>query len=233
MVTYQLGLGPELDWLIDDTEEALLGTSTHQYTIVNLHNDAVSYREVAGLPWFVGNQLKLIIPRQGGRPPYYPSPDVMIHPTLGDVALSSLSVARHGPPALVIEVASPGTAYEHDLDTVDPEAKPLAYAQGGIPEYLVFDPTGNIIPERVRAWRGDQRGYEPWLPDPTTGRWHSALGISFMPQSVLLRIYAPDGTIVPTRGEAQALLRARTQQLEAQARELAALRAELGRLRGE
>jgi len=62
MVTYQLGLGPELDWLIDDTEEALLGTSTHQYTIVNLRNDAVSYREVAGLPWFVGNQLKLLIP---------------------------------------------------------------------------------------------------------------------------------------------------------------------------
>ena len=248
MVAYQLALGPELDWLLDDTEEALLGTSAHQYTIVNLYNDFVSYRDEAELPWFIGNQLKLIIPRQGGRPPYYPSPDIVVHPTLGDADLSSLAFSRYGPVGLVVEVASPATAYQHDLDAVDPEAKPLAYAQGGIPEYLVFDPTGNIIPERVRAWRGDPGGHEPWLPEGTTGRWHSALGISFAPEpgGVLLRLYRPDGTLVPTRGEVQALLRARTEQsdaqaqrldeqarrLDEQARELAALREELRRLRG-
>lgn len=245
MVTYQLALGPELDWLVDDTEEALLGTSAHQYTIVNLHNDLITFRDEAELPWFIGNQLKLIIPRQGGRASYYPSPDIVVHPTLGDVDLSSLAFSRYGPVGLVIEVASPATAYQHDLDTVDPEAKPLAYAQGGIPEYMVYDPTGNIIPERVRAWRGEA----PWQPDATTGRWHSTLGVSFAPEErgALLRLYRPDGTLVPTRAEAQAIVRAQTQRLDAlvqqlgtqdrrldeQARELAALREELRRLRGE
>ena len=47
-----------------------------------------------------------------------------------------------------------------------------------------------------------------------------------MSQGVLLRIYAPDGTLIPNREEMNALL-------NTQARELAALRAELGRLRGE
>jgi Uma2 family endonuclease len=234
MVTYQLALGPELDWLLDDTEEALLGTSVHQYTIANLYGDLVSYRDEADLPWFIGNQLKLIIPRQGGRPPYYPSPDIVIHATLGNVELSSLAFHRYGPVALAIEVASPATAYQHDLDTVDPEAKPKAYAQGGIPEYLVFDPTGNIIKELIRAWRTGPTGlYIPWLPDPATGRWQSALGISFAPQGVLLRVYAPDGTLIQTRAELAATLRAQQQQADAQAQELAALRAELRRLRGE
>lgn len=234
MVTYQFALGTELDWLMDDTEEALLGTSVHQYIIANLYGDLVSYRDDAGLPWFIGNQLKLIIPRQGGRPPYYPSPDIVIHATLGDVELSSLAFHRYGPVALAVEIASPATAYQHDLDTVDPEAKPLAYAQGGIPEYLVFDPTGNIISEHVRAWRAGPDGvYVPWLPDPDTGRWHSALGISFAPQGILLRVYAPDGTLIRTRAELAAALRAQAQQAEVQAQELEALRAELRRLRGQ
>ena len=242
MVTYQLALGPELDWLVDDTEEALSGSSAHQYTIVNLYNDFVSYRDEAELPWFIGNQLKLVIPRQGGEAAYYPSPDIVVHPMLGDIDLTSLPFSRYGPVGIAIEIASPSTAYQHDLDAVDPEAKPLAYAQGGIPEYLIFDPTGNIVPERVRAWRGNSRGHDRWLPDETTGRWHSDLGVSFAPEErgVLLRLYRPDGTIVPTRAETAALLRARTQQadaqaqrLDAQARELAALREEIRRLRGE
>ena len=233
MVTYQLFLGPELDWLLDDTEEALLGTSVHQYTITNLYGDLTSYRDDAGLPWFIGNQLKLIIPRRDGRPPYYPSPDIVIHATLGDIELSSLSFARYGPAALAIEIASPATAYGHDLDTVDPEAKPLAYAQGGIPEYLAFDPTGKIIAEIIRAWRmgrgthGSGSGvYVPWLPDPATGRWHSALGSSFAPQGILLRVYAPDGTLILTRAELAAALRAQAQEVEA-------LRAELRRRNDE
>jgi hypothetical protein len=241
VVTYQLALGPELDWLPDDTEEDLLGTSAHQYTIVNLYNDLTFYRDEAGLPWFIGNQLKLIIPRQGGGT-YLPSPDIVVHPTLGDAELSSLAFSRHGPAALAIKIASPATAYKHDLDTVNPRAKPLAFTQGGIPEYLAYDPTGNIIAERIRAWRGDPFGHEPWLPDPATGRWHSALGVSFAPAvgDVLLRLYRPDGTIVPTQRELQAMLRTQAQQLgtqaqqlDAQAQQLDALRAELRRLRGE
>jgi Uma2 family endonuclease len=199
MVARALGLGPELDWLPDDTEEAILGTSIHQTVIVGLDNFLTYVRQFFGLSWFIGNQLKLIIPRQGGGT-YQPSPDIIVHATLGPVFLTSLSVAQHGPPAMAIEIASPGTAREHDLNTLEPGAKPSAYAQAGIPEYLVYDPTGFVIPNRLRAWRMGTAGeYVPWEAE-ADGRWQSALGISFAPEpgGVLLRVYDQTGQLVPT-----------------------------------
>ena len=207
MVARALGLGSELDWLPDDTEEDILGTSIHQAVIVGLDNFLAYLRQFFGLPWFIGNQLKLIVPRQGGGT-YQPSPDIIVHATLGSVYLTSLSVAQHGPPALAIEIASPGTAREHDLNTLEPGAKPSAYAQAGIPEYLVYDPTGLVIPGRVRAWRMGTAGeYEPWQA-AADGRWHSALGISFAPETggVLLRVYDQTGQLVPTPLELAAQL---------------------------
>jgi Uma2 family endonuclease len=216
-----IALGPELDWLKDDTKRSLLGTSIHQAVIVILDTGINSFRRRAGLPWFVGNKLKLIIPRQGGRPPYRPSPDITVHANLPSTDLTSLNVQVYGPPALVIEVASPATARKHDLDTLNPAAKPSAFAQAGIPEYLVFDPTGEFIAEQVQAWRaGPDGAYVSWLPDPDTGRWHSALGISFAAQGFRLRVYDPDGNLIPTMEELAI-------QQEDQAREIAALRAAL------
>ena len=65
----------------------------------------------------------------------------------------SLRVAHYGPPALAIEICSPThpaggcpAAYQHDLDTVSPAAKPQAYARNGIPGYLVYDPEGRVVP---------------------------------------------------------------------------------------
>jgi Uma2 family endonuclease len=199
MVARALDLGPELDWLPDDTEEAIRGTSTHRTVIVGLHNFLAYVRHMAGLPWFIGNQMPLLIPRQSGGT-YQPAPDIMVHPSLGMVYLSSISVPQHGLPALAIEIASPGTAREHDLNTLEPGAKPSAYAQAGIPEYLVYDPTGFVIPNRVRAWRMGMTGeYEPWEAD-ADGRWHSALDISFAPEpgGVLLRVYDQTGQLVST-----------------------------------
>ena len=199
MVARALGLGPELDWLPDDTAEAISGTSTHRAVIVGLHNFLAHVRHLAKLPWFIGNQMNLLIPRQGGGT-YQPAPDIMVHPSLGMVYLSAISVAQHGPPALAIEIASPGTAREHDLHTLEPGAKPSAYAQAGIPEYLVYDPTGLVIPHRVRAWRMGTAGeYAPWAAE-ADGHWHSALGISFAPEAggILLRVYDQAGQLVPT-----------------------------------
>jgi len=235
MVTRTITLGPELDWLPDDTEESLVGTSIHQAVIVILDTCLNYFRRRAGLPWFVGNQLKLIIPREGEREAYRPSPDIIVHANLPATDLTSLNVRVYGPPALAIEVASPSTAYSHDLDTVRPEAKPTAYAQAGIAEYLVFDPTGEIISAQVQAWRMGPGGvYVPWLPDTDTGRWQSALGISFAPHGLRLRVYDPDGNLIPTMDELEMQrdamgdqMSAMGEQMEAQAREIAALRAAL------
>jgi Uma2 family endonuclease len=237
-VTKGVLLGPEFDWLPDDTEEALLGSMLHQRAIVSDVNSLTRYSKRENLGWRIGNQLKLIIPRAGERS-YQPSPDIIVHtsPLLSDQQ-TSLSVNTFGPPALAIEVCSPSTALEHDVNTFNPQAKPSAYARAGIPEYLVFDPTSDLIPDLVRAWRAGESGeYKPWLADPATGRWHSALGISFAPQGVLLRIYDPDGNIVPDNDDMDDLLaalqaeRAR-EQAEYQAR-IAELEAELRRQRGE
>jgi Uma2 family endonuclease len=232
-------LGPELDWLPDDTEEALLGSMLHQRVIVSDVNSLTRYSKRENLGWRIGNQLKLVIPRESGKGAYMPSPDIIVHtsPLLSD-RQTSLAVATFGPPALALEVCSPSTALKHDLDTFNPEGKPSAYAGAGIPEYLVFDPTGDIIPDLIRAWRmGESGEYEDWLPDPATGRWHSALGISFAPQGVLLRVYDPDGKIVPDNDDMDELMAAlqaeRDAQLAAANARIAELEAELRRRRGE
>jgi hypothetical protein len=197
----------------------------------------------------------LIVPRQERDRPYHSAPDILLHTaTSFPIDQPSLRVA--------IEICSPThpaggcpAAYQHDLDTVDPEAKPQAYARIGIPEYLVYDPTDTIIRDEpgIRAWQMGPHGtYIPWLPDPATGRWHSRLGISFggapaCESGVLLRVYDPEGRVVPnnedmdTIAEAQeALLAARSAelaereaQLAEQATRIAALEAELRRRRSE
>lgn len=248
MVTYQIALGPEFDFLPDDTEESLLGSTIHQDAIVVAQDSLRRNSRRKGLPWYVGNQLTMIIPRHGGRV-YQPVPDLLVHTTLGDVRPTSLSVALVGPPDFVLEVASPSTAMAHDVDTLDPRAKPQVYAACGIPEYFVFDPLGEILGVQVRAWRLDpasiapQRIYVPWLPD-ARGHWVSTrLGVSFMPQGLLLRVYDSAGQLIQYSAELDSLadelearnreLAARDQELTARDRELAALRAEIRRLRGQ
>jgi Uma2 family endonuclease len=234
VVLHMVALGPEFDLLPDDTEEALSGSMLHQRVIVSDVNSLTRYSKRANLGWRIGNQLKLVIPRAGGRP-YQPSPDIIVHtsPHLSD-RQTSLQVNTFGPPALAIEVCSPSTAIEHDLDTFNPQAKPSAYARAGIPEYLVFDPTGDLIPDLIRAWRAGPAGeYESWLADPVTGRWHSALGISFVPQGVLLRVFDPDGNIVPDNDDMDEIVAALQAERDSELARISELEAELRRQRGE
>jgi len=225
MVTYAVILGPDIPVLPDDTEEALVGSSIHQDVIMTSVSSLRRRAKQERLPWFVGNQLKMLIPRHDGGV-YQPSPDILIHPTLGPAPRTSLNVVLTGPPFLVMEVASPATAEAHDLNTILPTAKPQIYAACGIPEYLVFDPLGDFVPDQVRAWRLGPAGvYIPWEAG-SDGRWHSALGVAFAPQGVLLRVYGPDGQSIPSGDDLDDLL------AEKDAR-IAALEAELRRLRGE
>ncbi|HEY8600447.1 MAG TPA: Uma2 family endonuclease, partial [Thermomicrobiales bacterium] len=187
-----------------------------------------------GLPWFIGNQIKMIVPRQGSRAPYMPSPDILVHPTLTNTSRTSLILATDGPPALVIEVASPSTAWSSDLNLADPRGKPGAYEAIGIPEYIVFDPTAELLGDQLWARRLGPDGYEPWEPT-TEGRWISRAlgGIAFVPQGVLLRIYDQNGKLVPTSEEMADLLDEREQRLAESERQIAALEAALRRQSAE
>lgn len=230
-------LGPEFDDFVDDTEETLVGSSFHQDGINGTYDGVRNYRDRHDLPWFVGNQLKMIIPRRDGLPAAAPSPDILIHPTLGPEGRYSLSLAADGPPALVIEFLSPATARTRDLNTQAPEGKPRLYESCGILEYLTFDPLSDYVPGQVRGWRMGPAGvYVPWEPD-AEGYWVSAtLGIAFAPRGRWLDVYDGQRQRVPRNEDVNRLLdeaAALRIERERMARENAALREELRRLRGE
>jgi Uma2 family endonuclease len=225
VITRTFALGPEFDTLPNDTEETLMGSSLHQAAIVALYTSLEQCGPRRGLPWFVGNQIKLIIPRLGQQERYVPSPDILVHPTLGSGSRSSLYLAADGPPSLIIEVASPSTAVEHDLNLTSPTGKPGAYEAIGVSEYLVFDPGGDILIPPVWGRRAGPDGFIHWEPD-SDGRWVStALDIAFEPQGTLLRVYDQENKPVRFTQELADLV-------AEQQRQLAELEAEIRRLRG-
>jgi Uma2 family endonuclease len=244
-LTQSRTLGPQFAALADDTEESILGSSLHQGAITTLHDGLDACGHGRGLPWFVGNQIRMVILRAGARAASL-SPDILIHPTLGTGSRDSIIVAADGPPALVIEIASPSTAVGRDLAEGTPKAKPAAYAALGIPEYLVFDPVGEFVKARLWARKLGPHGYIPWEAE-ADGRWHSALGIAFAPQDAFLRVYDQDGQLVPTGpelrhqiAEQERRIAERDQRLAERDRNIAdrdqriaVLEAELRRLRGE
>ncbi len=213
--------------LADDSEETLVGSSLHQDAITALYTSLSLCGPYRGLPWFVDNQLQLVIPRPPGRP-YKPSPDILVHPTLTNASRDSLIVAADSPPALIVEVASPSTV-ANDIDLQ--KGKAAAYRDIGVADYLVFDPTGDDLGTQVWARRAEAGRFVPWLPDDN-GRWVSAaLGIAFAPGGVLLRVYDQEGALVPVATEQAALLAERDRRLAERDRRLAELEEELRALR--
>ena len=183
----------EYHWVRDDTEEDLVGADWHQENIASLVNGLRRVGRRAGWPWHVGNQLPLVAWHPDGTP-WTPSPDVMLHPHAGTERRARMDARTEGVPALIIEVASTSTwRVDVGLDpTARHGAKGFEYLALGVVDYLVFDPTGKYIPEGCRGWRLREGRREPWLPDPD-GRYHGPVGLSFHPEGLFLRLYAPDG----------------------------------------
>jgi Uma2 family endonuclease len=240
MVAYPIVLSAAFNTVPDDTEESLVGTAGHQGTIHVTYDGILICARRRNLPWFIGNQLFLLVLQEGRDQPRRIAPDIMVYRSL-DVPNDpgSVAVAMYGPPALVVEVASPSTAIDNDVNLFNPDAKPQLYARIGVDEYLVFDPTGALLGEPIWARRRGPAGFERWEPE-ADGRWHSALGISFAPHGMFLRVCDHDGNLVPMSVEFDAMLADRERQLAEQARQneykdrrLAELEAELRRLRGE
>jgi Uma2 family endonuclease len=150
-------------------------------------------------------------------------------------------------PDVIVELLSPSTA-NTDLTT----KKRLYERTFRTPEYFAYDPDSR----RLRGWRLEKRGYRALKPNEHGWLWSEELGVWLgewqgeyeRAQAVWLRFYTADGHLVPTGEEAQAAARreaeARAAQTEARAAqeaiarreaeaELARLRDELARLRGE
>jgi Uma2 family endonuclease len=196
----------DLAELHDDEEEDLVGADWHQDAIRVANDGLLLAGPERGLPWHVGNQLTVLMGAVKGKE-WRPCPDLSVHPTLGPVPLISLDTREHGVPALIVEVASERT-YRYDLGT-----KRRTYGQVGVREYLVFDPTRDWLGTAVLAWHATTRGFTHWEAG-RDGRWQSdVLGVGFEPQGRLLRVFDPDGVLLPHIGEASRAARERDLQL--------------------
>jgi len=244
MVVHESGLDQDLlldlEDLHDDTEEDLVGADWHQTAIRVVNEGLLLAGPERGLPWHIGNQLTTLMGRVGSKD-WNPSPDIAVHPTAGPTPMASFDTRVHGAPPLVIEVASEGT-YKYDLGT-----KRRTYGRVGVREYLLFDPTQAYLGMAVRAWHARPHGFVPWHAE-RDGRWHSqALGVSFLPEGLLLRVFDADGqkllhTSEQERRDAERRRVIAEQERRAQEQEqsladltrrLAELEAENRRLRGE
>ena len=133
---------------------------------------------------------------------------------------AAIHISEAGAPLFILEVASK-TTIRNDL-----EGKRDVYAAIGVPEYLIFDPSGDIIGDAVQAWRlapASSTVYQPWAPNDD-GYWHSsALDIAFWPEQPFLMVRDHDGLLIPHPRTAARRLRdeqAARQQLEEELRRL-------------
>lgn len=205
-------------WLHDDTEEDVVGADWHQESIGGSVDSLRDNADEEGLPWHVGDQLTLVAWRPDGRE-WRPMPDVMVHPTAGPERRKEMRAAVDGIPALVIEVLSE-TTWRYDQDTT--RGKAFGYMRLGVPEILLFDPTGEYLGEQqCMGWQLSDEGYRTWGPD-SAGRFQSmALGVAFAAEGVLLRVYNAAGQPIPFRGERARALAEERRQLAEKQRQLA------------
>jgi hypothetical protein len=196
-------------WPPDDTEESIVGVDRHQLDIISLRTgiNEEAYRQAAGgpLPWQAITQIMLLGCRRWDGSPYTVIPDMMVFPRPMRVDRGSYSLSEDGPPVLIVEVASAST-FPSDLSLE--RGKAWTYAQAGIHEYLVLDPTGVFVPEIGRGWRLRHGTYQPWVPDDA-GRWRSEMiSVSLGMEGGLAAVYGVDGHRKWREGEMDAAVQA-------------------------
>ena len=122
-------------------------------------------------------------------------------------------------PQVVIELTSESTRKE---DTI---RKPHQYAALGVREYFLFDPLGEFLTPRLQGYRLNAQAHYDRLPDEELDS--AELGLRLVVRDGWLRLLNPaTGTLLPTTAEQEAALSAAED-------EIARLRAELARLKGD
>ena len=190
----------------DDTEDSVLGSDLHQDAIYILRDTLRRHARRQALTWYVSSQVRMTVPLPR-REDWHPSPDIFAVPGLDATPRASYDVRTDGPmPPIVIEVASPSTW------RADVGSKADAYQLAGVREYVVFDPTGDLLGTAIRAWHDEPGAWSEWHPD-TKGAWPSDVrGIALRPEGVLLRVYAGN-VAVETSEELEDRLRALNDEL--------------------
>jgi len=177
--------------LPSDTEESVVGTQWHQDATSFLADMLVEAARRHGETWGVCNQIALVGLRHEDETRYDPRPDVMVItrplPSGND---NAIHLDDAGVPLFVMEVASRSTGRNDVGD------KRHAYEAIGIPEYIIFDPNGDVLRGPLRAWLLQSGVHAPWHPE-SDGWWYSqSLGISFQPTQPFLTVRDRAGQMI-------------------------------------
>jgi hypothetical protein len=189
-------------------------------TIMNVRlgiNELAAAVALAGqpIPWHALSQTMIIGFQRPDGTAYTTLPDIFVYRLRIAAHRGSVAIALDGPPVLIVEIASEST-YASDIDLV--RGKGWTYANGGMREYLVLDPTGLFLPEHGRAWRLMEGAYQPWQPDEQ-GRWHSQeLPVAFAVEDGSAGVLGSTGQRQLREGEISGIL-AQTRDVIAQQQE--------------
>ncbi|MGH2347113.1 MAG: Uma2 family endonuclease [Chloroflexota bacterium] len=225
---------PYTAWPPDDTEESVVGTDRHQMTIINVRLGINELAHVAAqpgeaLPWHALSQTVLLGCKRRNGTAYRTMPDVFVYKKPIDPDRGSVSLEDDGPPALIVEVASPST-FTKDLD--EQAGKAWSYEQAGVHEYLVVDPTGRFVPSLIWAQRLRERRYVNWGPGPEGLWWSEEIPIGIGVADDAVTIYDRAGGRLLREGElltSIAYARAEAERAQAAAAQARAEAAELRR----
>ena len=209
-------------WPPDDTEESVVGTDRHQMTIINLRlgiNELAHAAVIPGhpLPWHALSQTALHGCKRRNGTAYSTMPDVFVYKKPIDQDRGSVSLENDGPPALIVEVASPST-FAKDLD--EQAGKAWSYEQAGVREYIVVDPTGRFVPTLVWARRLSEGRYRTWEPDADGLWWSEEIPIGIGVADGAVMVYDRAGGSLLREGEfltSVAYARAETARAQAEA----------------
>ena len=211
------------------TEDGIpLETNWHRLQI-NLLVDCVRQHWRGRADFFVGGNMFIYYSMQQVRNKEYKGPDVFV--------VKGVDGARDRPawivweedgrlPDIIVELLSPSTAAE-DLGS----KKELYERRFKTPEYFCYDPDTHTL----QGWQLEKQGYLPLKPDER-GHLHSEQLDAWLGlweggyqgvQAMWVRLFAADGSLVPTGEEAERL------RAEAERRRAEAAEAEVARLRDE
>jgi Uma2 family endonuclease len=216
------------DTLRSDTEESVVGTQWHQNAISALTDMLEEVARRRGASWGLCNQIALLGLQHEDGTPYNPRPDVMVlAQPLPSGHMSSISLSQAGVPLFIAEIASNSTLGNDVGD------KRLAYAAIGVPEYVVFDPDGDLLPLPLFGWRLQAGVYVPWKPE-ADGSWHStSLAVAFQPTRPFLGVRDRDGRQIELPRTVRERAEHLEQRLSAVEQQRAELEEQLRRLRAE
>jgi Uma2 family endonuclease len=194
-------------------------TDLHRYWMNRLYD--LLQRRLAGQQAYVG--CDLLVYYQEGQPHCFCVPDVFVALGAAPGRRRTYKVWEEGlPPTVVFEVTSASTRREDEV------FKPRTYAEIGIREYFLYDPTADYLSPPLVGYRLTDKAPERIRPDSRGALQSQELGLTLsLEQGQLVLAEAASGQQLLTDAEAAELAAE-----EFEARALAA-EAEVRRLREE